>query len=210
MCSRALRLQVAMPAYVIPLGSKRGLPRTANEARFHVEYCIALAACGADVIVPQHSVDSDAYLRRPEVRAMMANIEVVSDPELTHYHQCRVTVSNDSADLHHARSDGPRGSPQNPLGDADVITKFQRLASHRMSAEASAAYAARFVQLEQEPDCSWLFDELCAMCAWPRNPAPGRVDVRSRCERLRPSTAMKSAIAARLRAARAAPYSGEW
>jgi 2-methylcitrate dehydratase PrpD len=156
-------LKVAMPAYVIPAVSKRALPRTANEARFHVEYCTALAACGADVIDPQHSVDFHVYLRRPEVRAMMANIEVVSDPELTHYNQCRVTVSKHGADLHHVRSDGPRGSPQNPLGDAEVIAKFQRLASHRLSLEASAAYAARFVQLEQETDCGWLFDELCVM-----------------------------------------------
>ena len=93
---------------------------------------------------------------------MIANIEVVPDPELTHYHQCRVTVLKGGAELHHARSDSPRGSPQNPLGDAEVIAKFQRLASHRMSAKASAAYAARFMQLEQETDCSWIFDELCA------------------------------------------------
>ena len=155
-------LQVAMPAYVIPAVSKQDLPRTANEARFHVEYCTALAACGTDVILPQHSVDFDAHLHRPEVRTMIANIEVVPDPELTHYHQCRVTVLKGGAELHHARSDGPRGSPQNPLGDAEVIAKFQRLASHRMSAKAGASYAARFMQLEQETDCSWIFDELCA------------------------------------------------
>jgi 2-methylcitrate dehydratase PrpD len=139
------------------------LPRTANDARFHVQYCAALAACGADVIVPQHSVDFDAHLRRPEVRSMIASIEVIPDPGLIHYHQCRVTVSKDGADLHHARSDSPRGSPQNPLVDAEVIAKFQRLAGRRMSADASAAYAARSVQLEHETSCSWLFDELCPM-----------------------------------------------
>lgn len=156
-------LQVAMPAYVIPAVSKRDLPRTANDARFHVQYCIALAACGADVIAPQHSVDLDAHLRRPEVRSMIANIEVIPDSELTHYHQCRVTVLKDGAPVHHAGSDSPRGSPKNPLTDAEVIAKFKRLAGHRLSAEASAAYAARFLQLEQEIGCGWLFDDLCAM-----------------------------------------------
>jgi 2-methylcitrate dehydratase PrpD len=153
-------LRIAMPAYVIPAVSKRGLPRTANEARFHAEYCAALAACGADVILPLHSVDIDAHLRRPGLRAMIANIEVVADPQLTHYHQCRITVSKDGADLYHARSDAPRGSPQNPLSDSEVIEKFQRLASHRMSPDASVGYAARFTQLEQETDCRWIFDEL--------------------------------------------------
>ncbi|WP_165848160.1 MmgE/PrpD family protein [Paraburkholderia lacunae] len=154
------KLRIAMPAYVVPAVSKSALPHTANEARFHLQYCVALAACGADVILPQHSVDLDGHLQRPELRDMLANIEIVADPELAHYHQCRITVSTE--DVHHARSDAPCGSPQNPLSDAQVIEKFQRLASFRMSAHASAAYASRFMQLEQVTDCRWIFDELLA------------------------------------------------
>jgi 2-methylcitrate dehydratase PrpD len=127
-----------------------------------VGYCVALAACGADVILPQHSTDFETQLRRPEIGSVLANIEVVADPALTHYHQCSITVSCDGANVHEASLAGPRGSPQNPLGDAEVIAKFQRLAAHRLDEQASATYAARFLQLEREADCHWIFDALIA------------------------------------------------
>jgi len=153
-------IRIAMPPYVIPAVSKPELPASPNEARFHIEYCAALAACGADVILPEHSSDIRTHLFRPELRAMMANIQVVPNPELTHYHQSRITVLNDGIVLHDAHCDAPRGSPLNPLSDEEVIEKFQRLAMQRLSARASGEYAARFTQLERETYSKWIFEEL--------------------------------------------------
>ena len=154
-------IRVAMPAYVIPAISKPKPPASPNEARFHIEYCAALAACGADVILPEHSTDIHIHLTRPEIRAMMANIEVVADPELSHYHQSRIMVLKDGAALHDANCDAPRGSALNPLSDAQVIEKFQRLSKQRLSARASSEYAVRFTQLERETTSKWIFEELC-------------------------------------------------
>jgi len=154
------KLKIEVPAYVIPAVSKSDLPHTPNEARFHMQYCVALAACGADVILPEHSVDIETHLRRPEVRDMLAGIEIVAGQGLDHYHQCHVTVLKDGVEVHHARCDAPRGSPRNPLSDAEVIAKFQQLVSHRMTEDDSAAYASRFTGLEHQRDCDWIFDDL--------------------------------------------------
>lgn len=154
------QLRIAMPAYVIPAVSKTRLPRTSNEARFHLEYCVALAASGADVIVPQHSIDTKTHLQRDDVRHMLANIEVIPDASLTHYHQCEITVLRHGEEVACERSIGPLGSPQNPMSDTEVIEKFQRLTAHRLDARTAIAYTARFLDLEQEADCNWIFDTL--------------------------------------------------
>lgn len=154
------RLQIGMPAYVIPAVSKSRPPRTANEARFHLEYCVALAACGSNVILPHHSMDLDAYLERDEIRHMLANIEVVTDSSLTHYHQTHITVLRNGQVVAQQSLAGPRGSPQNPMSDAEVIEKFQRLSAHRLDRDTAAAYAARFLTLDIETDCRWIFDTL--------------------------------------------------
>jgi 2-methylcitrate dehydratase PrpD len=155
-------LQIGMPAYVIPAVSKQSLPRTANDARFHVEYCVALAACGADVILPMHSLELAQQLRRPELRNLLERIKIVADPHLSHYHQCRLSVLKDGEVLWQTFSDAPRGSPKNPLADIEVIEKFVRLTRHRMAESASKQYAARFLDLQVEKDCSWIFDDLIA------------------------------------------------
>lgn len=154
------RIRIAMPSYVLPAVSKREPPVTANDARFHVGWCVALAAAGADVILPEHSVEFETHLRRPEIRALLPNVEIVEDASLTHYHQCVMTVTRAGAAPVEARLDAPRGTPRNPLSDDEVIGKFRRLASGHLDAQASATYAARFLDLEAQAGTDWIFDQL--------------------------------------------------
>ncbi|PZW44814.1 2-methylcitrate dehydratase PrpD [Humitalea rosea] len=154
------RLRIGMPAYVLPAVSKTRLPQTPNEARFHAEYCIALAACGLDVILPEHSLGFREEISRPELRQILGAIEIVAAPELTHYHQCILDFDSPGLAPRHIRADAPKGSPQNPMADAEVIQKFQRLSASRLSAAAAATYAEKFLALEVVADCGWIFDDL--------------------------------------------------
>jgi len=154
------RLRIGIPGYVLPAVSKTRLPQTPNEARFHAEFCIALAACGAEVILPEHSLGFRDQVARPEVRQMLDAIEIVAAPGLTHYHQCLLDFETPGAPPRRIRADAPKGSPQNPMSDAEVIGKFQRLSAQRLSSAASAAYAEKFLTLEAMPDCRWVFDAL--------------------------------------------------
>lgn len=71
--------------------SKTNPPTSPNDARFHLQYCLALAVCGADVILPEHSIELQVQLSRPQVRAAMTRIEVVQDASIAHYHRCLVS-----------------------------------------------------------------------------------------------------------------------
>ncbi len=122
------RFDVHIPGYTADTVSKSRPPISPNDARFHLQYCLALALCGADVIRPEHSIEVEAGLARPEVVDAMARIQVVVDPALTHYHQCKVVVRDGGTVRDQESLSAPRGSPSEPLTDAQVVEKFVRLA----------------------------------------------------------------------------------
>jgi len=145
-------LEVRVPPYVADVVSKSAAPSSANDARFHLQYCLALAVCGHDVILPAHSIDFAAHHAMPEVRAAMARIQVVPDPALTHYHQCAVTFAGDDGTRPSLAVSAPRGAPSAPLTDADVEHKFLTLAQPVIGAEAAQRFAAALQRLESCTD----------------------------------------------------------
>jgi 2-methylcitrate dehydratase PrpD len=151
------QVRIGVTALTLPAVSKDRPPASGNEARFHLEYCVALAALGEDVIVPDHSIDFAAHMARPDVAAMMRRIRVVADPAQAHYHQCAVTLlDRDGRELASCQGKGPKGSPQNPMSDEEVIAKFRRLVSHRLSGRALDEYVENALCLEGHARWGWL------------------------------------------------------
>lgn len=154
---RAQEIRIGVTSLTIPAVSKSQPPISPNDARFHLEYCVALAALGEDVVVPEHSLEFETQLRRPEVQSLMKKIRVYDDPTQKHYHQCAVTLI-DAAGQELARREGkgPKGSPQNPLSDAEMYDKFRRLAQFKLSRAAIDDYIEHVTRLDQAHDWSWL------------------------------------------------------
>lgn len=153
----AAEIRVGMPGYVVPAVSKSGVPVSANEARFHAQYCLAVAANGADVIAPDHSVNFRTFIDRPEIASMMGKIRIAADPGLSHYYECSVSLLDHSGALVRRRDyTAPKGSPANPMSDDEVRAKFRRLVSHRLDPGKTEDYLKKFQTLEQDRDWSWL------------------------------------------------------
>jgi len=151
----AAAIEVSMPQYIIPGVSKAGLPRTPTEARFHAEYCLALAMSGVDAITPEHSSLCHRYL--PAMESLMARIRIVADASLSHYHQSVVRgLDADGRELFRQKVLAPKGSPDNPMTDADVRDKFRTLAAPCISSERIAWFLEQIDALEQAQDCDWI------------------------------------------------------
>lgn len=150
--SARVRIDVALPPYVAQAVAKDRTPLSANDARFHLQYCLALVLRGADVILPEHSIGFEARLADPGVRETIPRIGVSPDPALTHYQQCRIRVLDEhGAVLRELSYDTPRGSPGRPLGDAEVIDKFMRLVAPVCGEPAAAACRDHVMTLEEQP-----------------------------------------------------------
>ncbi len=151
------RIVLRVAPYVADVVSKERLPTSPNDARFHLQYCLALVACGADVIVPEHSIALAEQLRRPEVLAMMERIRVVPDPALSHYHQCSIELTNGAGKVTVQAVSAPRGSPQEPLRDEEVVHKFLSLAKPVLGSECAGRFANQALDLEAVDDVrSWI------------------------------------------------------
>lgn len=146
------RLEVRVPAYVADVVSKTAPPSSANDARFHLQYCLALAVCGNDVILPEHSIHFQTHFGKAEVRDAMARIEVIQDSALTHYHQCVIAFTADSGAQRTVTLSAPRGAPSEPLSDPQVIDKFLMLAQPVIGAQAAQRFVDAVTNLERCED----------------------------------------------------------
>ena len=152
-----LNLLNFLDRYILPGVVKAELPTAPNVARFHLQYCASLVACGADVIKPQHSMALSENLARRDIAQTMQRIRIAPNDSLTHYHQCNVVLADAAGrELARAEGRGPRGSPQNPMSDDEVIGKFRELTAHRLSPKATDDYIARVGRLEKDAGCGWL------------------------------------------------------
>lgn len=150
-------IEVGFPAYIIAGVSKAGPPSSANEARFHAEYCIALAAQGADVIAPTHSVEFAVHL--PRVRALMQRIRIVEYPAATHYQQCRVSGRDAAGNELFALSlDAPKGAPADPMSDDEVRGKFAALCADALPGPGMQRYLDDVDALEHADRCDWIIE----------------------------------------------------
>lgn len=157
--TRATEIRIGVASLTVPAVSKIGPPVSANDARFHLEYCTALGVLSEDIILPEHSMEFSAQMRRTELQALMKKIRVVDDPAQTHYHNCSVTLLDASGNtLAYREGKGPKGSPQNPMSDDDMRAKFRRLVDFKLSATQIDDYLVKAARLDNESDWRWLVD----------------------------------------------------
>lgn len=154
------RIKVHVAPYVADVVSKERLPNSPNDARFHLQYCLAVVACGADVILPEHSIQFAGQLRRAEVLDAMRRIAVVQDPVLAHYHHCRVEIVDAAGRSASQSVSAPRGSPQDALSDDEVVGKFRMLAEPVLGPKRTRRAIAGCLALEDIADTRELLASL--------------------------------------------------
>ncbi|MEV7646875.1 MmgE/PrpD family protein [Arthrobacter sp. NPDC089319] len=157
----AQRITVQVPEYILSAVRKASPPESPNEARFHLQYCVAIAASGADVIEPIHTLDFDRYIAMPMIQQLMERIEVEpltkkSMNTAKPYNVSRILITDTDGSVLEGHCDAPRGSAANPLSDHDVIEKFRRLASGMLS-EPEVEYIIRAsLTFDGDDDQQWL------------------------------------------------------
>lgn len=105
-------------------------PVSAQEARFSLQYCLASHLLLGGVRL---SAFEPATMARPDIRSLMTRIGLAEDPALSadypNRRQARLTVTlKDGRILEHLQKTR-RGDPEDPLSDADLVSKFHELSS---------------------------------------------------------------------------------
>lgn len=116
---------------------RKAWPGSGMEAKFHVEYCVAVALLGGTQGLPDFV---DAALARPGVRALAQRIEVVTGMDFPDGNGdfAELHIEADGRTLFHGRRAKPRGHPSQPLSDAEHRDKFMGCAGPALGAERAA------------------------------------------------------------------------
>ncbi len=132
-------------------------PKTPYLAKFSLPFCVATALrCG-------HVQPDDFTLARledPDQRQLMKKIRVTSDPDCTRsYPQkwpARVTITLKDGRRLKGATDYPKGDPENPLSEEELIMKFKNLTAGALPSARASAIIDRVLRLESLNDVSEL------------------------------------------------------
>ncbi len=136
-------------------------PRSKETADHSLPYVIAAAIAERQVTPLQFT---DAKIMDPTIRAQLAKVKVVADPEIEAVFPAlqRVRVVLHTADGRELTRelDYPKGDPRNPLSDKEISRKFSALARGIASDADILRMQAAVNRTEQYEDVSELMAEL--------------------------------------------------
>ncbi|MEQ1473167.1 MAG: MmgE/PrpD family protein, partial [Candidatus Acidiferrum sp.] len=133
-------------------------PQTALQAKFSMEFCIAVLLLERKASLAQFT---DAYIKRPEVKAMIERVNFYVDPvaEKAGYDKMTslITVHLKDGKTLTDRADFAKGSPADPMTIEEVNTKFRGCAEYAgWSKSRSDAIIEAVGDLERAPDMKQL------------------------------------------------------
>jgi 2-methylcitrate dehydratase PrpD len=100
----------------------------------------------------------ETRLEDPDLLELMGRIRIRSDPQLSLQYPvkwpARVEIMTRDGKSLKGSSDYPKGDPENPLGERDVIEKFRDLTRGLLSDSSVEAIVERVMGLEEMDDVS--------------------------------------------------------
>ena len=128
-------------------------PTTPYVAKFSLPFCVATALRYGHVNTGDFI---EARLEDPDLLELMERINIRSDPQLSMQYPSKwpawVEITTRGGKSLKGSSDYPKGDPENPLGEEDVIEKFRELTKGLLSESKAEAIVERVMRLEDLAD----------------------------------------------------------
>jgi 2-methylcitrate dehydratase PrpD len=132
-------------------------PTTPYFAKFNLPFCVASALRFGHAHLADFSAER---IRNPEMIRMMTKIRIQSDLGLTAMYPrkwpARVEILKRSGERLIGASEYPKGDPENPLSESEVVGKFKSLTRGLIADDWADMLCERALSLERTPDVSTL------------------------------------------------------
>ena len=132
-------------------------PKTSYLAKFNLPFCVATALRYGHV---QPGDFTPAKLENKDQTQLMKKIMIVSDPDLTGAYPrkwpARVTITLKDGRRLEGANEYPKGDPENPLSERELITKFKNLTEGTLPSPQADAIIDRVMGLESIGDVNEL------------------------------------------------------
>lgn len=111
-------------------------PQTTMAARLSVPYCIAVVAARGKGGLEEFTME---VINDPKVRAMLAKVEIIADPELNKLYPQKfpgvVTIETKDGKSYTMEQYYPKGDVMNPISDEELKEKFRGLVAPTFTKE---------------------------------------------------------------------------
>jgi aconitate decarboxylase len=134
------------------------VPQGMTSAQLNLPYCVATLLLDGDVFVDQFTEDKVAD---PDRMRIARKVQVAEDPEITargptYRHMVKVEVELKDGTRMDETVEAPRGSEASFATADDVIAKFRKLASHRISGPRVEQIVEQVMQADRLPSAAAL------------------------------------------------------
>ena len=133
-------------------------PTTPYFAKFNLPFCIASALMFGHAHLADFTTDR---IRDSEIGRMMQKIEIRSDPELSAMYPrqwpARVEIVKLTGERLTGSSTYPKGDPENPLNESEVVGKFKSLSRGLIAEDWAEVLCERALSLDRLTDVSSFF-----------------------------------------------------
>jgi len=147
--------------YMYPQMLIHSRPRTGLEGKFSLEFCVALALMQREVRLNGFT---DAMVKKTPITALIRQVKTYVAKELggrgTQYPGAIVKVNLKNGKSHTYRVKNRKGSPANPLTEAEVLKKFLDCAGRIYKKSRCEEIAETILNLEQCNDMAAVVDLL--------------------------------------------------
>jgi len=137
---------------------KKVEPTTPYAAKFSLPFCVASALRFGRVGLQEFT---EARIKDPEILELMPRIKVEADPDLTKAYPgrwpARVEIVYADGSRIEGASDYPKGDPENPLTEEELIQKFRELTAAILDDRQAGRLIERAMELEKISDVSAFF-----------------------------------------------------
>jgi 2-methylcitrate dehydratase PrpD len=130
-----------------------GLPTSELEARFDLRFCVAAAWVRGRFTLAE--MREDAYTDS-EILALRSRVELIADPKRPTFDGCWAEIVFTDGSSERINIDNFRGTPGNPLTDAELSDLFRLSAAERLPADRAEAVPRAVWELDSAPDVSAL------------------------------------------------------
>ena len=132
-------------------------PTTPYFAKFNLPFCVASALRFGHANLADFSAES---VRDPQMMEMMQKISIRSDPELSAMYPrkwpARVEIVKRSGERLVGAAEYPKGDPENPLSESEVVGKFKSLTRGLIADDWAEELCERTLSLDQLTDVTAL------------------------------------------------------
>ena len=132
---------------------------TPTQAKFNLPFCVATALEYGHADLNDFNMER---LENPGLRGLMKKTALHNADDLTGMYPAkwaaRVEVRLIDGGVLEGKCDFPRGDPQNPPTEQEVLDKFYMLTDHALSPETAEMFVERIMRLETSRDINGLFD----------------------------------------------------